>query len=328
MLSLRYFAPDPSLARFVRAYYFVDGDKPAGGCLRDRLMPSGSTLRFERRGNWSYALGTASFTPFPSAAFVGPTTTTVAVSTQSAFQLFGIDLTTLGHVTLSSLPVSAVADRCEALDDVLESDWSELEARIFNAPNDSAVVDAADAFLLRKIGARQHNGVRAEGAALINLVQRSAERQTPVADIARAMDLSERQVERLSRTYLGYAPSRALRRVRFMNAMRAIIAAPSASWIDVAGEGYFDQSHFVREFRAFAGMTPGQFARRQSRFLGTVEPIVVPSAAQWQSQREQDRLPVNGYRVPDNADRIVRPTASRSQWSCNARSTMDFVSAA
>jgi AraC-like DNA-binding protein len=318
MLNLRYFSPSSALSAFIRRYYFVDG-QAADGALQDRLMPAAAaTLRFQRKGNWTFDCAGLKRAAFPSAAFVGPTSTIVTVSTDEDFKLFGIDLTALGQVMLTRVPMDELTDQCRSLTDVLEVDWSELEARIANASTDSAIVDETDAFLLRKLAHRQHIGVRSEGLALIDVVERAGGRYTQVSSIAHRLGLSERQVERLSRQFLGFAPSLALRRARFINAVDAIIAAPDASWIDVAGEGYFDQSHFVREFRTFCGMTPGQFARRQSLFLAAVEPVL-PST-------DRDiRLPVNGYRTKNDGN-PKQPKPER--WSCDARSTMEFVAVA
>lgn len=61
---------------------------------------------------------------------------------------------------------------------------------------------------------------------------------------------------------LGVAPKTATRLLRFAAVRRAIDRRP-ARWGELAaGGGYAGESHLHREFRQFAGITPGQFAAR------------------------------------------------------------------
>jgi AraC-like DNA-binding protein len=56
---------------------------------------------------------------------------------------------------------------------------------------------------------------------------------------------------------VGMSPKLFARTVRFDKALIARRNAPNRSWTDIVHElGYFDQAHFVRECRAFAGLPP------------------------------------------------------------------------
>ncbi|MCE2541741.1 MAG: AraC family transcriptional regulator [Acidobacteria bacterium] len=51
------------------------------------------------------------------------------------------------------------------------------------------------------------------------------------------------------------------RLARFLRACRRLRHAPDARLTGVAHDaGFYDQAHFIHEFRAFSGMTPGEFA--------------------------------------------------------------------
>jgi AraC-like DNA-binding protein len=56
------------------------------------------------------------------------------------------------------------------------------------------------------------------------------------------------------------APKPLARLVRFDRAVRLLRAGSAKSLTEVAqASGYFDQAHFIREFRAFSGGTPGEY---------------------------------------------------------------------
>ena len=69
--------------------------------------------------------------------------------------------------------------------------------------------------------------------------------------------ISIRQVDRLFREHLGVRPKTFARIARFQNAIGLLKKDPGCTIADVAARcGYYDQSHFVHEFRRFAGAPP------------------------------------------------------------------------
>jgi len=70
---------------------------------------------------------------------------------------------------------------------------------------------------------------------------------------------SERQLERLFKKYVGLSPKYYARIIRF-NYIFQLIKSENTSWADVVYQsGYYDQSHFIRDFKAFTGEDPSSY---------------------------------------------------------------------
>src|SRR3546814_18929125 len=78
--------------------------------------------------------------------------------------------------------------------------------------------------------------------------------------LAERCDLSQRHFTRSFREAVGLAPKAWCRVHRFGRALERLAADPALFLADVAdGEGYPDQAHLPRAFRALAGPPPGAF---------------------------------------------------------------------
>lgn len=78
-----------------------------------------------------------------------------------------------------------------------------------------------------------------------------------MAEAARALGVSERQLRRDFRDALGLPPKAVARLDRFARALRAAHAGAQASWASIAADaGYYDQAHLIAEFNAIAGVGP------------------------------------------------------------------------
>lgn len=83
-----------------------------------------------------------------------------------------------------------------------------------------------------------------------------------VDQIGSTAGLSTRSVQRLFRRYIGATPKWVLMRSRLRDAAAALDTDPSTDLADLAHRlGWYDQSHFVRDFRRYLDVTPGQYAR-------------------------------------------------------------------
>lgn len=138
----------------------------------------------------------------------------------------------------------------------LEAIWPEREVR-------ELTERMAERTTGRTAGARSGAAVLEEAAAvrlrrapddpLTAAVAAGLRAGVSVAEVARAVGLSERQLHRRSLAAFGYGPKTLARVLRFRRALRLVRGGvPPAS--AAAGAGYADQAHLSREVRALAGV--------------------------------------------------------------------------
>ena len=87
--------------------------------------------------------------------------------------------------------------------------------------------------------------------------------QVRVDDLAFDAGMSARQLRRLFVEQLGLTPKHLCRVIRFQHSLALMRGSRRGDWTQVAlDSGYYDQAHFINEFREFSGLTPGEFAAR------------------------------------------------------------------
>jgi len=83
------------------------------------------------------------------------------------------------------------------------------------------------------------------------------------------LHLSERQFERRFTQTVGISPQLYLRVKRFNEAARLMKTGQFETLIDVAyALNFYDQSHFIRDIKAFSGITPKSLSQKEDAFHG------------------------------------------------------------
>ena len=81
----------------------------------------------------------------------------------------------------------------------------------------------------------------------------------PVTEVCEALYVSKTKLERTFLRAVGTSPKRYSRIVRFNHAYQLITSGTYRDWQEVVVRyAYFDQAHFIKEFKLFCGYTPAQ----------------------------------------------------------------------
>jgi transcriptional regulator GlxA family with amidase domain len=80
-----------------------------------------------------------------------------------------------------------------------------------------------------------------------------------ISEVAEEAGISERSLERFFQGYIGLSPKFYSRIVRFSNIFK-LVKADQFQWSQIAFlAGYYDQSHFINNFKEFTGEEPGSY---------------------------------------------------------------------
>lgn len=90
----------------------------------------------------------------------------------------------------------------------------------------------------------------------------------PISELGMAAHASSTYLAKRFKELIGVTPKRLARSYRFTSTVLAIDVVAPIDWGDVAARaGYFDQAHFVHEFREYTGLTPTRYVEARQRFL-------------------------------------------------------------
>lgn len=236
-------APAPSLAGLVDRYWIVHWD------LRGRAPYAQETLPYP---NVNLVIGTHR----PGVHGVGTTRFVAELSGEG--WVVGAKFRPGGFRPFVGGEMSDLTDRTLALGEVFGDDGAALDAAVHAAPDDLARLALLEAFLIAHSPAPDESA--ADAARVVELAQ-SEPSITRVDDLAERAGLSVRALQRLFSTYVGVSPKWVIRRFRVHEAAERIAVSSSIDWAALAHDcGYFDQAHFIHDFKAQIGKTPTEYA--------------------------------------------------------------------
>lgn len=259
--SLRYFAPAAPLRDWISSYYLFEADAPA---MSDLLRAELPQVRFMFQGRGSFSYGGADPVAVPRAALCGATSMAVRFQASGPLRIFGAGLLPAGWAALVGAGADELANSVTDLRAVAGPSAEVTLGRMEETRGPRDIVAAADAFFLLLSSRAKPPPLwftRATDSWL-------AGSQNPdVNTLVEVTGMSARQIERLSLRIYGASPKLLSRKYRTLQAAVRLGLDPDAGWESAAAGVFYDQSHFIREFKAFVGMTPSQFTARDSPWL-------------------------------------------------------------
>ena len=124
---------------------------------------------------------------------------------------------------------------------------------------DEEMITSVERFLLDRLpGPDPHLALVTDIAAAIVRTRAI----TRVDQIASRFDLNKRVLQRLFNRYVGISPKWMIKRYRLHEAIERVAAGRSVNWSRLALElGYFDQTHFIKDFKVLIGKSPAEYEK-------------------------------------------------------------------
>ncbi|ACY18666.1 helix-turn-helix domain-containing protein [Haliangium ochraceum] len=173
--------------------------------------------------------------------------------------VFGVKFRPGGFAPFARSSLAAFTDRVTSAAEVFPHDPA-LEASVLACWDEAESVALAEDYL-RAAAPAAPDEMLALSVAIVDHVESCSE-LTRVDELAAHFGLGVRTLQRVLRQYVGVGPKWIIRRARQREAAERLARGEAVQIAALAASlGYFDEAHFVRDFRRLVGTTPGAYAR-------------------------------------------------------------------
>jgi AraC-like DNA-binding protein len=252
---LKYYTilPPPSLVNYVRFFWVLESDDPythrnlADGCIEFFFHYNGMFSEFLKDGQTQLSA---------RSGIQGPSSNFKRFTINEPFGMFGTYLYPFALNKLFALPVTALTDQMPDLYSFLGNEGIVLEEKIMLAADNKARVRIMTQFLETKLS-KSNTLLHPVFNAVHRLIH---EKQNQRVEMLSAQYcLSTRQFERKFKELSGFSPKLYSRIMRFQ-AATANYRTTKKTLTSIAYDcGYYDQSHFIHDFKAFSGLHPRHY---------------------------------------------------------------------
>jgi AraC-like DNA-binding protein len=267
--------PGPPLNEFIELLWFYDGF-PARTHKKERLMPDGSVelvINLKQDEARIYDRDDLEKCErMPGTLLCGPHSNFFVIDTAEQDSVIGIHFKPGGAFPFFKAPASELHNLHVSLEDLWGAEAGLLRERLLETPTPREKLQVLEECLVARAfkPLERHRAVNFALALFRNI--HTAPAMSQVSD---QIGISSRRFIQLFSDQVGLTPKLFCRVRRFQRVLQAIYRGGEFDWVDLAaGCGYFDQAHFIHDFRAFSGMNPTTYQAVKTEHVNHV-PILV-----------------------------------------------------
>ena len=260
-MQSQFYIPHPLLRDCIQCIMVIDAKVDASSCpvvIPYPPTPQNSLFFYindQIRVQFDDANG---FVLQPRAVIVGPQLTPVKIDINQSHKAVRVGFHPGGLYRLLGFSMHEMIDGNYDAADVFGNDMQMVRQQLQEADSFDAIKDVVEQFLLQQL--HRLKPILPFDHAMLQLMKHHG--NMPIEKIASLSCLSLRQFERVCKQRIGMPPKLFARIIRFSKAYRLRENFPLKSWTSIAYDcGYFDQMHFIRDFKEFALVSPGILER-------------------------------------------------------------------
>lgn len=251
------FEPTTPISSFVKCYWTLTAPKQVI-VEKQRIIPDGCMEMIFHHGDLYQQYTKDGHAIAQPRCFVfGQITNTLEIEPTGETGIFAIRFQPDGFIPFTTLPLQQMVNRAVPLQELFGKDAQELETKILDALTTENRIAIIEAFLMTKL---------IESESVDRIIKSSVKTildlkgKLSILELSEVTDINRRQLERRFSTVIGLSPKQLAKIIRLQAAINAMLSKDFDSFTALAYEAdYFDQAHFIKDFKEFTGVSPKKF---------------------------------------------------------------------
>lgn len=263
------FSPHPNLSSFVKCYWLLELSKE-NSYQRQRIIPDGCMeMVFILGDDIRRYTNENDYILQPRACVIGQITKPFWIEPTGTVKTFAVRFYPYGFVNFVSQPVESLANQETTLDQLFGlTNAKTLEEKIIHADNTENRIQIIEDFLLNHL--KEKNTLDRIVKNTVDTILKTRGSQS-IRSILENEESNRRQLERKFLKQIGMTPKKLGKMIRLQAALKMLLHSESTNLTKIAYESeYFDQSHLIKDFIEFTGLSPKHFFNNDSMYLSSI----------------------------------------------------------
>jgi len=202
----------------------------------------------------------------PSVFLYGQTTRYTQLFTPGKFRTIGVYFYPHALKPIFGFNAAELTNSCLDLDLIPAGSFLHLSEQLINTKELSDQIRILSDYLLIQMERNQRFEDHLTTCAVAEIIK--ARGDIDLKFLQGNLGLSERNFERKFKSNVGISPKLLTRILRFQSSMDLLRDHKFSKLSDIAFENnYADQSHFIRSFKEFAGLSPNQYQKKSNEIV-------------------------------------------------------------
>lgn len=255
--------PGSALKQYVKCYYIYESDTNVA--FEDTVFPSGCIeIIFNLgTGKWQTAAGNA-YSTTPSIELWGQIIRPLPIRSIGKNTMLGIRFYPHAAACFLNDKVGLFNDQVIDFNDLHGNAVRMLYSKLLETTNWNKRIELIEIFLIHRLSLSQNKFSKLVMVSDVMTELRKTDFFDNIENVASRYGITSRYLQKLFFQYTGLSPKLYSQIHRFQNSLR-LVTQKNISLTSIAYDcGYFDQSHFIREFKSFTGFTPSGYSLANS----------------------------------------------------------------
>lgn len=259
MISCSHYQPNRFLSQFIKCYFFLEEEIALGDIPFQRVTPDGCTeINFNLCAPIRRKDATGRIFVQDDFYLINRVSRHYFVQQTAGVRMFGIRFQPWGLRPFIKIKGSDVADSFLTQEAVFGRKVKVLQEKVLRAANVNDAIGNVEAYFISELYDTKSDDL------LVNDAMKGIIASNGNVDLQRLYSrygLTPRRMQQRFSDFTGISPKMFARLVKFRFALKQLHSlASNDNLTNVAyAAGYYDQSHFIRDFKFFAGVSPHRY---------------------------------------------------------------------